>query len=346
MKNHLRSLTLAALCLAVSQGAVADEVVMNNGDRLTGTVKTTKEGKLVLATSYAGDIEIALEDVKHISTDEPVKLVLDDQTKVSGTLSATDGTEMRIEGDVDPELKTVSVERIAAINPPVEPHLKISGQLNGGFERDRGNTDEDTYHVDGEAIFRWIDSRFSIKGDGDLEKNNNKKTKQKGNLGFKYDYFFDNEDFLFHEQWYLWSGVLFEHDKFADLDLRTTVGLGPGYQVIDTERTELSLEAGPSYVWERFDESEDQDYASARWALDFRHQLFEQWQLKAFHNHTLIWSVEDTNDYVFKSETGLRIPIFDRIQATLQFNFDRDNAPSDNAKKNDYETLITGGYTW
>jgi len=140
--------------------------------------------------------------------------------------------------------------------------------------------------------------------------------------------------------------VGFEHDKFADLTLRTTTGLGPGYQLLDTERTHLSVEGGASYIWENFDSSEDNDYAAARWALNFKYQLFKPWKLQAFHNQHLRWSVEDTDSYVLNSEIGLRVPIVDRMQATVQFNLDRNNSPAPDAKKNDYETLITGGYTW
>lgn len=138
----------------------------------------------------------------------------------------------------------------------------------------------------------------------------------------------------------------FEHDKFADLNLRTTTGLGPGYQILETERTRLSVEGGASYIWENFDSSTNNDYVAARWALNFKHQLFKSWKLQAFHNHHLRWSVEDTDDYVFNSEIGLRIPIIDRMQTTVQFNLDRNNSPAPDAKKNDYDTLITGGYTW
>ena len=334
------------LCLVFTQSVCGDEVVMNNGDRLTGSVKTTKDGKLVLATTYAGDVNIALADIQRISTDKPVKLVLDDETRISGLLSATDGTAMKIEGDVDPELRSLTMSRIVAVNPPDVPKLKISGELNAGLERDRGNTDEDDYYIDGEILFGWIDSRLRIRGDGNLEYTNNDKTTEDAELGIKYDYFFDNDDYIFNEKWYLWNGVLFEHDKFADLNLRTSIGLGPGYQVFDTERTQLSLEAGPAYVWENFDDDENNDYAAARWALDFKHQLFKAWKLVAFHNHNLSWSIEETSDYVFNSKTGLSIPLFDNLQAKLQFNFDRDNAPADNSKKNDFETLVTGGYTW
>jgi hypothetical protein len=34
------------------------------------------------------------------------------------------------------------------------------------------------------------------------------------------------------------------------------------------------------------------------------------------------------------------------MQASVQFNIDRNNSPAPDTKKNDYETLITGGYSW
>ena len=336
----------ALACIAFAHATLSDEVVMKNGDRLTGEVITTKDGQLVLRTSYAGDIHIALSEIRRISTDTPVTLVLEDGSKMTSRLSAVDDTEPTFERPIDPSLRAIPIGQIAAINPPEVPKVKVTGQINAGLKRERGNTDEEDYQVDAEVVFRWIDRRLRIRADGALEYTDDDKTRQEGQLGLKHDHFFDNGEFLFHRRWYLWSGALFEHDKFADLDLRTSVGIGPGYQVIETERTQLSVEGGAAYVWENFDEDDDNDYASAVWALDFKHQVFADWKLQAFHNHDIRWSVEDGDEYVFRSQTGLRVPVFDGLQATLQFNFDRNNAPAQNTRKNDYETLVTGGYTW
>ena len=111
-------------------------------------------------------------------------------------------------------------------------------------------------------------------------------------------------------------------------------------------RTNLNIEAGPAYIWENYDSSENQDYAAAHWGLRFDHYLVEAWKLQAFHKHSLDWSLEDASAYLFKSQTGLRIPIFDSLQATVQVNFDRNNNPAADAKKNDYEYLLTAGYAW
>jgi len=149
-----------------------------------------------------------------------------------------------------------------------------------------------------------------------------------------------------NKKWFLYSGLGFEHDKFADLILRTTLSAGSGYQIYETDRTNLSIEAGPAYIWENYDESENDDYAAAHWGLRFDHFLVEAWKLQAFHKHSIDWNLEDASAYLLKTATGLRIPIFDSFQATVQVNFDRNNNPAAGAKKNDYEYLLTGGYTW
>jgi putative salt-induced outer membrane protein YdiY len=339
MDMSLHRLLMSLICLSVSVGVLSDEVYLKNGDRLTGTIKTTTTGKLILETSYIGEVGIQLADIQLMSSDKPVRVLLDDKSQLTGILSTNDAAGMVIAADVNAVPQPVPMRHIAAINPPEIPWLKITGHANAGFNRNRGNNDDDTYHVNAESIFRWINDRMTFDGSGDLEKDNGVKTRQQANLNGKYDHFLN-------KQRYLYSGLGFEHDKFSDLILRTTVSAGSGYQIHENERTNLSIEAGPAYIWEDFDTSKDDEYAAAHWALRFDHYLFKTWKLQAFHRHSLDWSVEDASVYLFKSQTGLRIPILNRLQATLQANFDRNNAPAAGTRKNDYEYLMTGGYSW
>ena len=249
MDLSLRRLLLAISCLLIPVCGLSDEVILKNGDHLTGIVKTTKDGKLILETSYSGEIGIKIADIQRVTTDKPVSVTLDDETKMTGILSSPDGAEMRIVADVDQEPLSISMAQVATITSPEIPGLKIKGQSNIGLDMTRGNTDQDTYHVDAESIFRWQDDRVTLGGSGDLEKNNGDKTKQQATLGGKYDRFLS-------KQWYLYSGLGFEHDKFADLTLRTTVSAGSGYQIYETDRTNLSIEAGPAYIWEDYDKSD------------------------------------------------------------------------------------------
>jgi hypothetical protein len=175
MQISLRRLLPPLISLLFPVSGLSDEVFMKNGDRLTGTIKTTEEDKLILETSYAGEIGILLADIQRITTDKPVSVTLDDESQMTGILSSPDSTEMRIAADVDQEPQSVAMARITAIS--MIPGLKIKGQSNVGLDMNRG-TDQDTYHVDDESIFRWINDRVTLGGTGDLEKSTGEKTKQ------------------------------------------------------------------------------------------------------------------------------------------------------------------------
>jgi hypothetical protein len=60
----------------IAAGALADEIVLVNGDRLTGTVVKVEGGKLTLKTEYAGPIEIQADKIKSIMTDHPAEVHL------------------------------------------------------------------------------------------------------------------------------------------------------------------------------------------------------------------------------------------------------------------------------
>lgn len=336
MKKATKTFLSICFACAMATGAVADQVVLKNGDRLTGEVVRKTEGNLVFKTKYAGEVTIDWAEVLKLETDAAVRLELGDGGQKVGKLGF-EGVETVVEDDGG--MKKIALEQIAAINPPEKPHLKISGQLNFGLTQDRGNTDEDVLHVDGETTFRWPDDRLRFAFNGDFEKNDGERTKQEVDFLTLYDHFID-------EKWFWANGLKLEHDDFADLNLRTTITSGVGYQFYETEQTELSVQGGPGYLWEDFDEANDQDYIVGLWALRFSHLIWPEWKLRAFHNHNFTQSLEDTDDFIFESSTGVRVPLFGNFQTTFQFDYDHDNAPGEDADKDDYTYRLTAGYVW
>ena len=55
---------VAACLLAVWPIAQADTIWLNNGDRLTGTIKSLDGGVLLVGTAYGGDIRVKFDQVK------------------------------------------------------------------------------------------------------------------------------------------------------------------------------------------------------------------------------------------------------------------------------------------
>ena len=54
------------------------------------------------------------------------------------------------------------------------------------------------------------------------------------------------------------------------------MSVGAGYQFFENSRTNLSIEGGAGYLWEYFDESDDQNYPISLWRVSFDHNLFEK----------------------------------------------------------------------
>lgn len=327
MRISFFSIFVFYLYLFISPSVYADEVILTNGDKLSGEIVSKTDHVLAFKTSYAGTIKIVWAEVEHLSIDEAAHVILIDGTDIGNTTLATNTAA------------SPKIQQIAEINPAIKPNFMNKGQVNFGLEIDRGNSDIDDYHLDSETEFRWLKDRLTFELSGDLEDSNGRSTQQNAELLTDYDHFLN-------EKLFASVGLLLEHEKFADLDLRTTLTSGIGYQIFENTRTNLYIEGGPGYIWENFDEDKSEDFPIAFWALQFDHYLFDEWKLQSFHNHQYNQSFERASDFIFTSSTGLRIPLANNLQATIQYNFDWDNTPSDNADEDDHETLITAGYRW
>ena len=86
----MRLAICAVVVLGVCAGAaMADEVKLSNGDRLTGTITEIAGGKLKIKTALAGDVVVDTKDVVTFSTDNPVTLKLKDGQTVERKVAAS-----------------------------------------------------------------------------------------------------------------------------------------------------------------------------------------------------------------------------------------------------------------
>ena len=86
-----RTIVMCSLaCLSI--GTVwADQVVMKNGDRATGSI-IKKDGKNVtIKTDQFGIVPVSWDQVETIRADKPVNIVLQDGKTVQGTVASAEG---------------------------------------------------------------------------------------------------------------------------------------------------------------------------------------------------------------------------------------------------------------
>ena len=338
MGKKLEFICMALISLCITTGKVmADEVWLKNGDRITGKIERLENNSLILTTSYAGEITITWQEVSNLRTDESIKVIFDDGTSIQASISP--GEEGRVTVKPNRLLKPGAVElaQFKTINPkPAEPPLKIKARVNFGANFTNGNTDTADIYGDGEFVAYTGKNRYTIGGSYQNSKDRDVTTADSVMGYMQYDYFLG-------KKWYLYGNATGEKDEFKDLNLRTSVGLGAGYQFILTDLTDLSLEGGLSYVNEDYIEALDNSYSAGRWAFQWDHDFLNK-SLRFFHHHSGLVSLEDANDIVIYSQTGLRMPLYKHLNATTQFNYDYDNSPAPGREKADRTIIFSLGY--
>lgn len=318
----------------------ADTVVLSNNDRISGRLVTMAEGKLTIATSYAGEIIIDWSEIAEILSVDPVTVVLSDETSLRGNSQVTEPGKMKLKMGEIVETVSFNLADVQAINPQDEdePAVKFSGRVNIGLAKSSGNTENESHHIDGEVVARTKKNRYTAGIEYNREEDDDQVTEEEY-IGYaKYDHFFN-------EKWYTYVNTLFEKDEFKDLNLRSTIGAGLGYQFFESELTNLFLETGLGYVNEDFITAEDEDNAAGRWAVNFDRYILQK-IIQFFHFHEGYQSLQESDEFFIRSRTGLRFPLTPVFQATLQYDYDYDNSPSPGEERDDSKYLFTLGYTF
>ena len=321
----------------ISESSLADEVRLKNGDKVTGQIVRMQDNKLILKTTYAGEITIIWQEVTGFQTDGSVKIVLTDETTLEGTTEAAEDGKMKLATDKLETPSSFSLADVKAVNPEPPKTVRINTRLNASITSERGNTKSDNYYFDGEFVARTKMNRYTAGGELSKEKADGITTSQNWLAYGNYSHFLS-------EKWFLYVNTLFEHDEFKDLNLRSTLGAGAGYQFFETTLLNLSISAGLSKVDENFNLAEDNDYSAGQWEVKYDQYFFEKF-VQLFHVNTGFISLEDSDDWFLKTRTGLRFPLYKGLTATFQYNFDWNNQPSASAEtEEDTKFIFLIGY--
>jgi putative salt-induced outer membrane protein YdiY len=247
-----RRIVLASFACLWLNAAWADQIVLKNGDRVTGGV-IKKDGKtLTLKTDHLGAVTMPWDQVQSITTEKPVTVVLQDGRTVKGTLATADGnvviaTETAKVGVTPGQIATI---RNADEQKAYERLLKPAwddlwaGNASLGFAGTVGNAETQTFSV-GTTVARATNNDKTslyfnaIKASASAN-GKNSDTAQAVRGGWAYNHNFAKRVFA--------SGFNdYEFDKFQDLNLRFVIGGGVGYQVVKGERASLNLLAGADF---------------------------------------------------------------------------------------------------
>jgi putative salt-induced outer membrane protein YdiY len=330
MRGMLKWLGFILICIVLSSGsALADVIHLRNGDRISGKVVSLEEGKLVVKTDYAGEVTISWDKVESLSADGKINVVLEDGTTLKGQTLPMEAGKMKLETENLQEASAFNLTDVKAINPKVKPPVRITARINVGLELERGNTDADDYDVEASFQARTKKSRYWLGGEFNKEKTRGELTAEDWEVYANYDYFIS-------ERWFAYIRTKFEHDEFADLDLRSTLGAGAGYQFFESDELNLSFGTGPGYISENYIEAGDNTFASVQWLTNYDQFFFDK-LFQLFHRSDGYVNLDDTADWIINTRQGVRFPLYKGLTVTLQYEYDYESRPSPDATA-DYDS--------
>lgn len=240
----------------------ADQAVLNNGDRVTGTIVNTDEKVVVMKTAAMGEVRIDRGAIASLSSDEPLTVTLQNGGKVTGRVRVEEGKAVV----TTPEGKPVSVpypqvlairnsaaqaawerEQTRAANPPLMDFW--SGTVGLNLATARGNARTTTFGAGATAqrvtgfdkiIFNYsqiYSTQSTVAPFG--------ATASRVSGAVRYDRNITARVFGFALNSY-------DYDRFLDLDLRSVVGGGLGYHAYKSARSYWDLGAGADWAREAF----------------------------------------------------------------------------------------------
>ncbi|HMB38032.1 MAG TPA: DUF481 domain-containing protein [Wenzhouxiangellaceae bacterium] len=208
-----------------------------------------------------------------------------------------------------------------------------SGELGLVFAR--GNTDTETLNTELKLKYtreRWTNaSRFSYlksESDGDLEAER---------------LVFDNKtDYTLSDVSYITGVGRYDRDEFSSFEYQTSLAIGYGRRLIDTERQALSVEIGPGVRYSEIrDTGETETDLIARGGADYRLQISETAELT---NRSLIES--GSSNTFLENETALTVAINDALALKTGFLVRHNTEVEPGREKTDYLSTVNLVYSF
>lgn len=330
-----------AFLLSSSTVLQADEVLMKNGDRLTGSVVRQEGNTLNLKTTYAGTLELDWSQVSEVVFEEAKPLLLQDERVLEVKAVRTEEGTRPVLLDAENEPLPVTQEQVKVLNPePWEMGRggKFSGSFHLALKNEAGNSESSELDADLKLNYRLL--RYELQSYTQVEYDTTRGARSSDNWSS-----FNNVDRLFRTPWYVSYQVALKHDRFADLRMRVLTGLSPGYRFVEAKVHNLKGEIGAAYLNDDFYDAEDESYWGSTWYLEGDQYLWKDW-VQLYHRQLGFISVNDTDKYLWRAWTGIRVYLVAGFTGSVEYEIDYDSRPAVETESTDETLRLKLGYKW
>jgi len=350
----MRNQNVILMAFLLASSAWADQIVLKDGDRITGAIIKKDGEKLTVESKNFGVVTLKWADVETIASENPLNVVLSGNRAVKGTI-ATQSGQIIVSSSGNPQ--TVSPSDVLVLrndaeqrayerflNPGLLELWEITGSLNIAGTKGNASTSTLTTPINfvrasnttrTTAYFNSISSSAKING---VDSSTAKAVRG----GWAYDRNLTKKIFAnaFND---------YEYDKFQSLDLRVVIGGGLGYHIWSHDASHLNVIAGGDWNREAFGASGSRaaftrSSAEAFWGDDFNYKLSARTSI--VQTFRMFNNLSDTGRYRMNADAGATTQLTKWLTWNISLSDRYLSDPAPGFKKNDFLYSTGLGFSW
>lgn len=365
--------------------ALADQVVLDDGSLLKGTIKQVADGELVINTAFADDVAIDFSRVKQLSTDEKFMFELNSRDRIVGQLTVDSNGQHKLTQtafgtvDVDPanirsvwatdaakpqvnmvkeeyeqeiqDIKTSKEQEVAELKESYEQAISTLQQ-----ERDKLRDPWSGSLAFGVTGASGNTKRFGARGRGDLlRETDNERMAMYLEVNYQKE---DGEQTVNEKlagislerditrMWFARGTADFEIDDFEELDLRAIATASLGRFFIREEDLKFKGFAGVGYRYEGYSDGTTEKDPTG--VLGYAVDYRMNNHLKLFHDFTYYPSFSSPGkNYLVVTNFGGEMPLAqDNWKLRASVRSQYNSMPAPEAEKTDTSYQMNLVYDW
>lgn len=328
-------------CLFGTMAVVqADQLLLVNGDRLTGKLQRFEAGQVTFKLDLGGSVVVKQDDLRTFWTSAPVRLRLKGDRLVTRRVEpGTDGLFV-LAGDDEHPAEPVAVSELLEHNPK---RPAWDGEILAGLNASSGNAEDRDAQVKVSARRTAGRDRFTLNGayylsrQRDGSNGDQVTTKDQWQMDGKYDYFFS-------PQWSWFIKSRLQGDRLTELNVRSLSTTGTSYQLPHNNDFNFSANWGLTYRFEdhAYERSTDEIASQLAYGLDKRISR------RFLFLHDLEWfpSLEQPGDFLLNTSASMRMYVTRATFASLGVKMEYDSTPAAQSEAIDVKYLFGLGYSF
>jgi putative salt-induced outer membrane protein YdiY len=151
-------------------------------------------------------------------------------------------------------------------------------------------------------------------------------------------------DWAIDDSWYWGNSIFYGADDKRQINQSTSVETNLGYQFWKNDNSKLSTEIGLAWISDKLLSAIEDERIALVWSGNYQKKLNNKVSLN--YSHQLNVSMKDSANTQLSADIGFMIPVTDKLDTKISWDFSIDNQPAQGNEKIDRKLKFGADYSF